>query len=128
MTVPAAYGVGVDLIHLHRMQQVLETGGDYFLNRVFTIREQQEAARNPCSKFYYAKTFASKEAVFKALGTSWDGGGLFTDIEIETNPGGQPQVILHGPFQQLASKSTLHISISYDGEYAIAVAIMCPKG
>lgn len=121
-----AFGVGVDLMHLPRMRQVLETGGEVFLNRVFTPREQQKAILHPRPVVCYAKMFAAKEAVFKALSTTWDGGGLFTDIEIISHEKGHPEVILHGPFRELACGSSISVSMSYDGDYATATAMRFP--
>jgi holo-[acyl-carrier protein] synthase len=35
---------GIDLVDLERIEQMLEKHGDHFLNRVFTAREQADAA------------------------------------------------------------------------------------
>ena len=69
-----------------------------------------------------AARFAAKEAVVKALGKPAKAISL-KEIEILSNPGGQPVVNLYGRMQQQAKKmglGNLAITISHSKEYAVA--------
>ena len=101
------YKIGTDVVKISRLEKSIENQS--FLNKVFT-----ESEREYCKKAEnFAGIFAGKEAYFKALGT-----GLkfpLTDVEIRHNENGKPY--LYG-----IEKSD--ISISHDGEYAIATVIL----
>ena len=45
--------------------------------------------------------WAAKEAVFRALGTTWKRGMNWTDIEVVCENGGPPQVVVSGPTREL---------------------------
>ena len=64
-----------------------------------------------------AGIFAAKEAVCKALSLS---PGRWLDIVIEHEASGAPQVLLLGSLPQ---PQELSISISHDGDYAMAFAV-----
>ena len=87
-----AYFAGVDLLEIGRFQQVLDRHGQRFLDRIFTLREQDYCGlRVP----ELAARFAAKEAVMKALGTGVRGIG-WREIEVLANARGKPVVLLHG--------------------------------
>ncbi len=105
----------------------VETGGKVFLDKVFTAREQQEAETHGNPMAYLAMAFASKEAIFKSFAIGWETGVQFTEIEIKHGEFGEPIPILTGKFAELASQrgiTRVLLSPSYDGEYAVAVAIL----
>ena len=82
------------------------------------------AKKNPWQSF--AARFAAKEAVSKALGTGLGKIGL-TDIEVQNQSTGQPQIVLHGAaqiFAQTHGIKRVHISLSHSEVYAIATAIV----
>ena len=120
-------GVGVDIITLSRMKDVLETGGKVFMDKVFTPWEQERAATHPERVAYLAMTFAAKEAIFKTFGIGWETGVQFKEIEVRDGEHGEPIPILTGRFAELASErkvSHVLLSLSNDGDYAIAVAAL----
>jgi len=122
-----AIGVGVDLITISRMRDVLETGGKVFLDKVFTPWEQQRAETHPDRVAYLAMTFAAKEAIFKTFGIGWETGVQFKEIEVRDGEHEEPIPVLTGRFAELASErgaSRVFLSLSYDGDYAVAVATL----
>jgi phosphopantetheine--protein transferase-like protein len=122
-----AIGLGVDIITLSRMRDVLETGGKVFMDKVFTPWEQERAETHPERLAYLAMIFAAKEAIFKTFGISWETGVQFKEIEVRDGKHGEPIPVLTGRFADLASErdvSRVLLSLSYDGDYAVAVAAL----
>ena len=120
-------GLGVDIIAIGRMRDVLETGGRVFMDKVFTPWEQQRAEIHPDRVAYLAMTFAAKEAIFKTFGIGWETGVQFKEIEVRDGEHGEPIPVLTGRFAELASErnvSRVLLSLSYDGDYAVAVATL----
>ena len=78
-----------------------------------------------CLTLTLAAFWAAKEAVMKALGAGV-GEIALTDIETLPDASGRPVVTLHGAAADRARKAGLNhwqVSISHDGDYAIAVAL-----
>ena len=120
-------GHGIDIVETARIRNMLDEHGRRFLDRVFTAAEQEYCARN--QKRYIERLsgrFAAKEAVLKVLGTGWRGGIAWTDIDIRSEPSGQPVVILSGECLRIASEMGIerwHVSISHIETHATASAI-----
>jgi phosphopantetheine--protein transferase-like protein len=109
------------------MRDVLETGGKVFMDKAFTPWEQQRAEIHPDRVAYLAMTFAAKEAIFKTFGIGWETGVQFKEIEVREGEHGEPIPVLTGRFAELASErgaSHVLLSLSYDGDYAVAVATL----
>ncbi len=122
-----AIGLGVDIITLSRMKDVLETGGKVFMDKVFTPWEQERAQSHPDRVAYLAMTFAAKEAIFKTFGIGWETGVQFKEIEVREGEHGEPVPLLTGRFAEVASErevARVLLSLSYDGDYAVAVATL----
>jgi phosphopantetheine--protein transferase-like protein len=118
-------GLGVDIIAISRMRDILETSGRVFVNKVFTAYEQERSETRPDRIAYLAMTFAAKEAIFKTFGIGWETGVQFREIEVRDGEWGEPIPVLTGRFLELASErgaSRVLLSLSYDGDYAVAVA------
>jgi holo-[acyl-carrier protein] synthase len=120
---------GVDMIKIVRIADVIARHGDRFLLRVLTPEEITICAgRIPA----IAARWAAKEAVAKLLGvgirglTSGDAAVPWHDIQIQRDAAGKPQIVLHRYAATIAAAQGLFsfdISISHDGEYAIASAV-----
>jgi phosphopantetheine--protein transferase-like protein len=109
------------------MRDVLETGGKVFMDKVFTPWEQERADTHPDRVAYLAMTFAAKEAIFKTFGIGWETGVQLKEIEVRDGEHGEPIPFLKGRFAEIASErdtSRVLLSLSYDGDYAIAVATL----
>jgi len=120
-------GHGIDIVETARIRKLVDQHAEHFLDRVFTPTEQQYCARNPKRYFeHLAGRFAAKEAVLKVLGTGWRGGIAWTDVEIRSEPSGQPKVYLTGETLRIATEmgiSRWHVSISHIETHATASAI-----
>ena len=121
--------LGTDIVYIPRIQAAVDRFGDRFLQRVYTQVEQQDCGygkptRRP-SINQLAGRWAAKEAVAKALGTGWRGFG-YTDIEIRRQPSGAPTVHLHRAAAAIAADwgDQWHLSLSHDGDYVIATALL----
>ncbi|HEX8924281.1 MAG TPA: holo-ACP synthase [Terriglobales bacterium] len=121
-------GAGVDIIAISRMSQILEgSGRDAFMKKVYTEAEIARARSHPQPVAYFAKTFAAKEAVFKTFSIAGTPDVRLTDIEIQDGQVGEPVAVLSGYFAGLAAQrkvSRVLLSMSYDGDYAIAMAVL----
>lgn len=119
-------GVGIDIIKIQRIKEAIERSGERFLRKVFTTAEIRSALEEGDRNAFFATIFAAKESILKAFGIGWVGVNG-TDIEIVRGKLGEPAVKLSKKLQRImasmGAKKVL-LSISYDSEYAIAVAIL----
>ena len=120
-------GHGIDIVETFRIRKLVEEHGQHFLDRVFTQAEQAYCARNPKRYFeHLSGRLAAKEAVLKVLGTGWRGGIAWTDVEVRSEPSGQPKIALSGECLRIAVEqgiSRWHVSISHIETHATASAI-----
>lgn len=119
-------GTGIDIIEVSRVKRALDMWGDKFLNRVFTKRELNYAARKKFSHENLAARFACKESVLKAFGDTRIGVRL-KNIEILNDRRGKPEVVLHNEAKQFAAKNRLNkiiVSMSHTNNYAVSNAIL----
>ncbi len=117
---------GIDLVDFGRIEQMLQRHDRRFLDRVFTVREQADAAavKNRIEKL--AGRFAAKEAVMKLIGTGWRDGVAWTDIEVVNNTLGRPEVAISGKVKELAEAMNIGpitLSITHTGNVAMASAV-----
>src|SRR5215469_5934392 len=120
-------GTGIDLAEVPRIREVIERHGERFLKRVFTEGEIQycESKANRIER--YAARFAAKEAGMKAIGTGWNHGVRWRDIEVCRQPGGRPTLAFHGKAAEFAAKlgtKNVALSLSHTAEQAIAQVIL----
>ncbi len=118
--------VGIDLVRISRIAESLELFGAEFLQRVYTETEIAYATSTPAlTAERLAARFAAKEAAIKALGLAEKGVG-WRDIEIERQPSGACDLVLHGAALQLSHARGLEdvsVSLSHEGDYATAVVL-----
>lgn len=136
-------GIGVDLVDSRRIQQSIKRFGDRFLNRIFLPEEQdfinKRLKGNGCAKdkelyerqqaLHYAKAYAAKESILKALGIGLSHNVHWHHIEVGREPSGKPMVILHAAAREYLCQlapSGGHVSLSLSDEwpYAQAFAIV----
>src|SRR5258706_15668762 len=112
--------VGIDLVRVSRIAESLELFGAQFLRRVFTETEIAYATSTPAlTAERLAARFAAKEATVKALGFADDGVG-WREIEIERQPSGACDLVLHGAALDVARErgvEDLSVSLSHEGDY-----------
>ena len=117
---------GIDMVDCARLQESIDRHGDRFMHRVFTEAERAYCLGRKRSIEHLAGRFAAKEAVLKVLGTGWQNGIAWTDVEVVNAPSGQPIVRLAGRCRELADQMgmrTVLLSISHIATHAIASAI-----
>ncbi len=126
-------GIGTDIVMIERIQKLLDTSGDTFLDRCFTENERAFPAVHPQAAAHYAKRYAVKEATAKALGTGIGDGVTFKDIEITSLPHTAPTLSLTGRARDIAIQKaggmlpTLHVTLSDDHPAAVAFVILETK-
>lgn len=119
-------GIGTDIVECVRIGRMIEQHGEMFLGRVFTALEIRYCQERKRAVEHFAGRWAAKEAILKCLGTGWQKGMCWTDLEIRNNPDGAPLVFLSGAAQeraQILGIGNILITISHCQEYATAVAI-----
>ncbi len=92
-------GTGTDLIDIRRVEKTLARFGARFIERCFTAEEIAKAERRRAAGTHiatYAKRFAAKEAMSKALGTGFNQGVFMKDIGVVNDPLGRPTLHLTG--------------------------------
>ncbi len=101
-----------------------------FLDRIFTASEKAHAFAAARPGLSFAKRFAAKEAVAKALGTGVRG-FLFVDVEVVSGHLGKPHIVLHaGAANTLRGlvpaghTAHIHLSLSDEAPYATAYAVI----
>ena len=101
-------------MHITKFQKTVQgTEGDTVLQKTFTAHElSSEPSIETLAGF-----FAAKEAVIKALDVP---AGSWLDIEIVKGESGRPEVRLAEPSTDIDSSD---LSISHNGEYAMATAV-----
>lgn len=117
---------GIDLVDCSRIDQLLQRHGQRFTNRVFTPAELSYSNRHAKRTERLAGRFAVKEAVMKMLGTGWQNGIAWTDIETINDPLGRPEVHLTGKVAKLAQGLGIvqvSVSITHTRDLAVASAI-----
>lgn len=122
----AIVAVGTEIVQCARIGQMIQQHGEQFLERVYTAAEIDYCAQLPDATGHFARRWAAKQAVFKALrchrrGVSW------TEIEIQIRPGDRPTIALDGVANQLAEDAgvdTIHLSLGGCRTQAIAYLIL----
>jgi holo-[acyl-carrier protein] synthase len=121
------YGIGVDLVHIPRIEAVLKRWGNRFVKRVFTEQEAQLCFARAYPPSSFALRFAAKEAFSKAVGLGMRGGIRWRDIEVFHHPGGKPGLRLQGKSSDFCREkriTCLHLSLSDAGEYGVAMVVL----
>ena len=117
-------GIGIDLIEVQRVQEKIEKENG-FREMIFSKQEIMYCEANKNKYEHYAARFAAKEAFFKALGTGWESGTHFHEIEILHDPTGKPGINLSGETQKtLSFLETGKISVSLSHIKTVASAIV----
>ncbi|NIM91556.1 MAG: holo-[acyl-carrier-protein] synthase [Candidatus Aminicenantes bacterium] len=110
-------GVGIDIIEVGRIRNSAEKD-PRFLQRIFTPQEITYCQGKKNKYQHLAARFASKEALFKALGKriKW------TDVDMVNLNSGKPQLNIKA--KERYSFRHVHVSVSHLADYAAAVVIL----
>jgi len=119
-------GTGIDLIEVERIAFNIEKDAG-FKEMIFTETEIDYCESKANKYQHYAARFAAKEAFFKALGTGWQEGTQFNEIEITNTTAGKPELVLLGKTQQALNYlgiTRILVSLSHLKTIACAVVII----
>jgi holo-[acyl-carrier protein] synthase len=120
-------GTGIDIAEVPRIAESIARFGERFLRRVFTEQEIRYCDSKANRGERFAARFAAKEAAMKALGTGWNRGVRWRDIEVSRPPGGRPTIKFYGVAAEFAAKlgtKNVSLSLSHTPEHAIANVIL----
>ncbi len=112
---------GVDIIKIDRLKKIVSN--EKMFNNIFTENEHKYFEFRNNSLETLAGMFAAKEAVLKCMHQGLDSYKL-SDIEVNHN-NYAPYLTFYGELKKEIELQNLHfsVSISHDGEYAIAFVI-----
>jgi holo-[acyl-carrier protein] synthase len=117
------YGIGTDIISIHRIAAALERHGPRFAERILAASERPAFAEAGQPEHFLAKRFAAKEAAAKAFGTGFSGGLTMADIAVIHDERGKPMLAFSGRAASLCDELGIgehFLSISDEKEHAIA--------
>ncbi len=109
--------VGIDLIKTARMERLMERFGDKALEK-FLSDDEIKLVKNHTTA---AGFWAVKEAFSKALGTGIGVSCSFHEIKIYKSEKGAPKIALSRRLVKEFAIVNTALSITHDGEYAVAV-------
>lgn len=124
-------GIGTDLCDIRRIAKSIENYGDRFKTRIFTQLERDYCDSKSGAESYYAKRWAAKEAVAKALAGPRTKSLSWQDVEVVNDLSGRPSVTLRrGALRRMKSRipdgysGKIFLSLTDDYPYAQAFAIL----
>ena len=109
--------IGIDLIKTSRMERLIERFGDKVLQKFLSKDEILLVKNHKTASGFWAV----KEAASKALGTGIGSECSFHDITIFKTDKGAPKLSLSSHIVKKFNILDSSVSITHDGEYAIAV-------
>ncbi|MDQ1263809.1 MAG: holo-[acyl-carrier protein] synthase [Campylobacterota bacterium] len=109
--------IGIDLVKTSRMRSFIDRFGDKALNKFLSANEIVLIKNHKTAAGFWA----AKEAFSKALGVGIGSECSFKDIEIYKTQNGAPKIRASQKILTNFNISDISLSITHDGEYAIAV-------
>ena len=124
-------GIGTQVMECARVRGLIDKHAEVFLKQVYTDREVAFCNSQKLVTEHFTSLWAAKEAVFRALGTTWKRGTNWTDVEILRANGGPPDVVVTGPTRELMALrgvnrimlSTAHSAFATATAIALRVAM-----
>jgi holo-[acyl-carrier protein] synthase len=120
-------GTGIDIAEVPRIAESINRFGERFIRRVFTEGEILYCDTKANRFERYAARFAAKEAAMKALGTGWNNGVRWRDVEVVREPGRRPTIKFHAKAAEVAARlnaKNISLSITHTAEQAMASVIL----
>ncbi len=124
------FGIGTDLVHIPRIQTLLDKYGDKIASRILSDTEFSAFQQAKNQAGFLAKRFAAKEAVAKALGTGFRDGLSLRHIEVSNDENGKPELQFLGRGLELLTELNIGrsmISLSDEKDYAIAFVTLLER-
>ena len=121
-------GVGVDIVENKRIQKLIKN--KKFISRIFSKSEIEKSKKIKNKINYFAKRFAAKESLSKAIGTGFRKGLNFKDISIINDKYGKPLYKLNNNVNKLiyskfkVKKIKISLSLADEKKYSIAFSVI----
>lgn len=109
--------IGIDLVKTSRIDRSIERFGQKFLQKFLSSSEIALISSYKTASGFWA----AKEACAKALGVGIGSECSFYDIKIYKTEKGAPKICLSQKVMENFEINDISLSITHDGEYAIAV-------
>lgn len=108
---------GIDLVSIKRFEKFIDN--ESFLNSIFNTEEIIYIKKHK-KLDTIAGMFAAKEAMLKSIKKGINNYSL-KDIEILHDDNNAPYIVLHGKLKEDYEIENISLSISHDGNYAVAI-------
>ena len=101
-----------------------------FIKRIFSSVEINQAKKIKNKTNFYAKRFAAKESLSKAIGTGIANGLNFNDISTINDKNGKPKYLLNNKIKNLifsrfkVKKIKISLSLADEKNYSIAFSVI----
>ena len=124
------YGIGTDIVNVNRIRNAIKKNNKTFKKRIFTKFEIQACEKRKNNISCFAKRFAAKEALVKALGTGFRYNINFNDICVKNNSKGKPKIILSKKLRKILkekhkiNKYRIYLSLSDEKKHSLAFVII----
>jgi holo-[acyl-carrier protein] synthase len=118
-------GIGVDIVDICSFTESFNKS-KRFKQKVFTENEIAYCESRPNKYQHYAVRFAAKEALMKAIGTGWDKGVQWKQIEVKNDISGKPTLACSGKVLEILNNNNVcssHLSLSHNETQAIAYVL-----
>lgn len=106
--------IGIDIVEVKRIARLIKNKA--FLAKVYTPQETAYCSNKKMKAQHFAVRFATKEAVWKALGKE---SVALRDIEVKNLSNGKPVVLIKNK-----PAKNISISLTHTTNYAAAVAVL----
>lgn len=121
------FGIGVDLVEVHRIERLLSQYGDRFARRVLTDIEWPGYEKTRNRVYFVANRFAAKEAFSKAMGTGFRYPVTLQNISVVQNKAGKPDYAVSVPLQARMDEDGVrgsYLTITDEKSMVCAVAVL----
>lgn len=121
-------GIGTDLVEISRIRKIHDRFGERLADRLLGPLELEgfRACLDPAA--FLAKRFAAKEAAAKALGTGFQQGLSWVEIQVCHSELGQPKLCWAGRaldrLHAFGAQVQSHVSIADERDHALAFVVL----
>lgn len=119
-------GTGIDIIETDRI--AARVGRDSGFKEMVFSKDEMKYCDAKASPFeHYAARFAAKEAFLKAVGSGWDSGLQWNEIEVLNEESGKPVLYVSGRTKEMLLPlgiRVIHVSLSHLKSMATAIVIL----
>ena len=119
-------GIGTQVMECAACAGLIDQHAESFFKQVYTDREVTFCNGKKQVTEMFTSLWAAKEAVFRALGTTWKRGTNWTDVEVVCENGGPSDVVVTGPTRELMAvrgANRIMLTTAYCRAFATATAI-----